>query len=374
MSPGEDPLSTFQLDPRSGVSLATQICTRIALQIADGDLAPGDLLPSVRSLAGRLGVNVNTVRAAYARLEADGLVQTRHGVGTVVLATPTGGLPNSAVPFGVNTIAVLVADLGAFYLPLVRGIQDVASDRGTLVLIADARDSPRLADAMTRRLIARGVDGIIAVSVGRMPDQLDSRVTRLPIVHVDQPDRRGYSLLFDGEGAGFSATSHLIDHGHDRIGLITAPLIWANVAEVSDGYRRAIEVGGADASAELVSEVPEFTIEAGRAAMARLLDLPHPPSAVFAAGSTLALGALTEAKSRGVRVPRDLAIVGYTDTPMAELVDPPLTMVEVPVREIGVRAMRMLSDLIDGKKPRRRRTVLDPELIVRQSCGPHDRE
>lgn len=73
----------------------------------------------------------------------------------------------------------------------------------------------------------------------------------------------------------------------------------------------------------------------------------------------------------GLATSRDLAIVGYTDTPLSTLVDPPLTMVEVPAREIGTRAMRTLSDLIDGKKPRRRRTVLPAELIVRESCGPH---
>ena len=79
-------LSTFRLDARSGLGIAAQIRTRIALLIADGDLVPGDRLPPVRDLAGHLGVNVNTVRSAYARLEADGLVRTRHGVGTEVLA------------------------------------------------------------------------------------------------------------------------------------------------------------------------------------------------------------------------------------------------------------------------------------------------
>lgn len=312
------------------------------------------------------------MRAAYAKLETDGLVQTRHGVGSVVLATPSGGSPSGALAFGVNTVAVLIAGFDPFYLPLVRGIQDVASERGTLVLVADARDSPRLADAMTRRLIARGVDGIIAASVGRLPDQPDEVVGRTPIVHVDQPDRRGHSLLFDGDAAGHTATRHLLDHGHERIGIITAPLVWPNVADVCNGYRRAIEDTGASPAAELVSEVPEFSIEAGRLGTARLLDLPTPPTAVIAASSTFALGALAEARSRGLRVPGDLAIVGYTDTPAAELVDPPITTVAVPVHEIGVRAMRLLSDLIDGKRPRRRRTVVKPELIVRDSCGPHD--
>ena len=175
-------MSTFQLYPRSGLGIAAQIRARIALQIADAELAPGDRLPSVRSLAGDLGVNVNTVRAAYAKLEADGLVATRQGIGSVVLATSTGGPPGGAVGFGANTIAVLIAGLNPFYLPMLRGIEDAASERGALVLITDSRDSPTLADAMMRRLIARGVDGIIAVSVGSTtPDPVPADgIARLP--------------------------------------------------------------------------------------------------------------------------------------------------------------------------------------------------
>jgi LacI family transcriptional regulator, repressor for deo operon, udp, cdd, tsx, nupC, and nupG len=366
-------VSTFQLYPRSGLGIAAQIHARLALQIADGERAPGERLPSVRLLAQELGVTVNTVRAAYAKLEADGLVETRHGVGSVVLATTNAGPHGGAVTFGANTIAVIIAGLDPFYLPMLRGIEDVARDRGALVLITDSRDSPSLADAVTRRLVARGVDGIIAVSVGPAPGPPPDHGGRgmPPIVYVDQPDRGGHSLLFDGIGAGHAATRHLIDHGHSRIGLLTAPLTWPNVAEVHRGYVQALEGTGTGPSPELVSEVPEFSVEAGRAALAGLLDLPDPPAAVFAADSSLALGALLEARLRGLVVPRDLAIVAYTDSLPATIVDPPLTVVAVPAREIGARAMHTLSDLIDGKLPRRRRTVMSAELVVRDSCGPH---
>jgi DNA-binding LacI/PurR family transcriptional regulator len=117
--------------------------------------------------------------------------------------------------------------------------------------------------------------------------------------------------------------------------------------------------------------VDEFTVDAGRVGLERLVDLPDPPSAVFAAGETLAVGVLQEARSRKIDVPGDLAITGYTDSPTAALVEPPLTMVSVPAREIGLQAMRTLSQLIRGKKVRTRRKVLDVELVVRDSCGSH---
>lgn len=368
-------LSTFGVNRRSGVGIATQIRTRIAFLIADGELVPGDRLPPVRELARQLGVNVNTVRAAYARLDADGLVRTRHGVGTVVLDARVESLPSADRSLGVNTVAVLIGGLDPFYLALLRGIEDVAAEDGTLVLIADTRDSPTLAEAMIRRLIARGVQGIVAASVGGIDGGEARDIPRTlrvpPIVYVDQPDRPGHVLLFDGRRAGYLATRHLAGHGHERIGIVTAPLSWPNVREVCDGYLQAIEEGAGRLSPPLVSEVSEFSVDAGRIGLARLLDGPNPPSAVFAAGEVLAFGVLAEARSRGMQVPGELAIAGFRDSPVAGLVDPPLTMVAIPAREIGIRAMRTLQQLMRGKKPRPRRTTLDVELVLRDSCGSH---
>jgi DNA-binding LacI/PurR family transcriptional regulator len=192
-----------------------------------------------------------------------------------------------------------------------------------------------------------------------------------PIVYVDQPDRSGHVFIFDGHGAGYAATRHLREHGHERIGIVTAPLAWPNVREVYEGYLEALEGTGLRPSQELVAETDAFDIDAARRALARLLEGPEPPTAVFAAGELLALGVLQEARTRALGVPRDLAIAGYTDSPTAALVDPALTMVSVPAREIGIQAMETLSKLIRGKRPRTRRTILSTELVVRHSCGAH---
>jgi DNA-binding LacI/PurR family transcriptional regulator len=367
----------LRLDPRSVVGITGQIRRRIALLVADGELRAGARLPAVRALAQQLGVSVNTVRSAYAKLEADGLVQTRHGVGTVVLPAGLDRLAAGSAPVGSNTVAVLIGGLNAFYLRLLRGIEDVADEQGTLVLVADSRDSPKLAAAMIRRLIARGIDGIIAVSIGGVDEHEihdhgrgDERMMP-PIVYVDQPDRKGYVVLFDGRRTGYLATRHLIEHGHEAIGILTAPLAWPTVREVYDGYVQALAEAGKRPSPTLVFEVSEFTLEAGRSGLARLLESDS-PSAVFAAGEVLTLGALQEARSRGIDVPGDLAIVGFTDSPSATLVEPPLTMVSAPAREIGLRAMRTLHALMAGTKPRPRRTVLDVELHLRASCGSHE--
>lgn len=369
----ERQLSSLRLDPASDLGIAGQIRARIALLIADGALDPGARLPSVRALADQLGTSVNTVRAAYAQLEAAGLVSTRHGVGTVVLPAGTDRLARSASRLVSDTVAVLTAGWDPFYLSLLQGIEDVAAEHGTLVLVAGTQDSQERAAAIIRRVVARGVDGIIAVSAGGI-DRRDtdgrSQGNRSipPVVHVDQPHRGGYSLVFDGDQGGYLATRHLGEHGHETIGFVTAPLSWPNVRDVHRGYLRALEE---NAGRPLVAEMEDFSLEAGRAGLARLLDAANPPSAVFAAGESLALGVMQEARDRGLDVPRDLAVAGYAASPAAELVDPPLTAVAVPARQAGAQAMRTLHALIAGKKPRPQRVVFDTELVVRASCGSH---
>ncbi|MFN8632024.1 MAG: substrate-binding domain-containing protein [Chloroflexota bacterium] len=363
-------LSSLRVSPDLGIGVTTQIRNGIALLIADGLLAPGERLPAVRDLAMDLGVNVNTVRAAYARLAADGLVETRHGVGTTVLERRPGVVAVGAPTLAANTVAVVIAGLSPFYLPLVQAIEDVAAEQGTLVLIGDARDSEAFGGVMLRQLIARGVSGLIAVSFGALPADLAGDATP-PIVYVDQPQRDGHVILFDGRSAGRLATRHLIEHGHRRVAIITAPTAWPNVGDVYDGYVEALLESGLLPDPDLVAETPDFREPHGGAALAKLQSLAEPPTAVFVAGETLAVGAMLEARSRGLIVPHDLAIAGYNDSPMAELMDPGLTMVAPPVEAAGAAAMRLLARLMAGEDPGPVRQTLDVELVVRGSCGPH---
>ena len=110
---------------------------------------------------------------------------------------------------------------------------------------------------------------------------------------------------------------------------------------------------------------------AGAEGARKLLALTQPPMAIFAIADMLALGALCAIKSAGLRIPQDIALVGFNDIPTAALVEPPLTTVAAPAQEMGAVAMQMLQDLIAGRKPSHRRVVLPVSLVVRQSCGAH---
>jgi DNA-binding LacI/PurR family transcriptional regulator len=363
-----DILRLVAVDPAAPLPLVAQLRQQLTLLITSGQLQAGEKLPPVRQVAAHLGINRNTVRAAYQHLETDGLVTLRQGRGTLVLpdeARRSRWLPARSPTF---TIGVLVPGLNPFYTPFLQGIEETARDGPWLLLVCYTHDQPELTRRYWEQLIAREVDGLIVAP--DLPESAGGRGPLPPVVHVDKPRVRGNMILLDSEEAGFLATRHLLEHGHHRIGLISGPLKWSNVRQCYAGYERALRSAGLGVDAHYVAEVPAFSIEAGRQGAQRLLELPHgPPTAIFGAADLLAIGAMQAIEQRGLRVPQDVAVVGYNDIDLAALVKPALTTVSAPSYDMGAAAMTMLLDLIAGRPVKRRRVKLPTELIVRQSCG-----
>jgi DNA-binding LacI/PurR family transcriptional regulator len=364
-----DVLSELRLDPSSDVTIVGQIRSQLTLLIADGRLGPGARLPAVRTLADALEVNVNTVRAAYARLESDGLVATRHGVGTVVQPVASATLRGGA-RYLANTVGVIIAGLDPFYLELLRGIETKAEEQGTLILIVAAHDTFLRATAAIRQLAARGAEGIIAASIGQ-PEPGTPSSSLPPIVYVDQPDLKGGVLVFDTERAGYDATRHLLDHGHRRIGFVSPPLEWPNLGPLFEGHRRAMAEAALDRDATALSIVGGFGVAAGRAGLAELVQREDRPTAVIGASALIAVGILEEARQRGLDVPGDVAIIGYADIDVTSSTHPPLTMISLPVFDVGVAAMTALQGMIAGTVKKPQRLVFDGTLEIRDSCGHH---
>jgi DNA-binding LacI/PurR family transcriptional regulator len=311
------------------------------------------------------------VRAAYARLEEDGLVATRHGVGTIVQPTAAGTLRPGGPRYLSNTVGVLIAGLDPFYLDLLRGIEEIADEKGTLVLVVDAQDSSTRASAAIRQLAARGAQGIIAASIGR-PEKGTPERSLPPIVYVDQPDRKGQVIVFDAERAGYEATRHLLDHGYSRIGFVSAPLEWPNQGALFEGYRRALLETGVDTGdASSLSIVHGFDVASGRQGLRQLVEQDDPPNAAITSGAMLAVGVLQEARQRGLDIPDDLGIIGYADVDVTRSTHPPLTMVSLPTFEAGVAAMTALQRMISGAGKKPERIIFKGTLEIRDSCGPH---
>jgi DNA-binding LacI/PurR family transcriptional regulator len=368
-----DILDKITINPRLEATLTQQLSQQFTWLIASGQIRPGDRLPTVRRLAEHLAVSVNTVRSVYQKLEADGLTATRHGAGTRVLAHDARPLVQIAAEMRSHTVGVVLPSLAnPFYHPFLAGVEEVAHPDLTMLFVCNTHDDPSEAWRYFAQLSAKHVDGIIVVSHDTSAFLAPGAgAPLLPVITVDWPEATGYALSLDLAGAGYQATRHLLSHGHRRVGLITWERERANVTLVNTGYQQALREAGLMPDAVLIARVPAFDMAAGAAGARRLLVLNSPPTAIFAIADTLALGAMAAIKGAGLRIPQDMALVGFNDIPTAALVDPPLTTVAAPAREMGVQAMRMLKDLIAGRSPAQAQVVLPVSLLVRASCGVH---
>ena len=154
--------------------------------------------------------------------------------------------------------------------------------------------------------------------------------------------------------------------GRQRVGTITGPQDMIAGIDRYQGYCQALQAMQRPLRAELVVE-GDFSEESGYRGMKKLL--PHKPDAVFVATDTMAMGALRALREEGVRVPQEIALVGYDDMPAASRFDPPLTTMNQATVRLGATAVEILLEVIQDPDSPRRHQLLQPELVVRSSCG-----
>ena len=370
-----DVAAQIRADPTLPATLAEQVREQLSWLIARGDLAPGDQLPSVRSLAAGLGINYHTVRSAYRRLEADGLLETRPGRRSRVARFDPRHLwpPGSATR--THVVGVVVPSLGPFYVELLEGALDAARSAGILLTVATTGDDQALALQSIAQLAAKGADGVVVVShdISNLVagDEEAPGGRSLPLVAVDRPGSLGLSVEADLEGAGYLLARHLVEDGHREIGFVTLEAPPSNVVPIEAGYRRALAEDGLRADERHVNRVGAWGLEAGEAAADRLLAGTGRPTALVAIADLLAIGAMRRLRRAGVLVPRDIAVTGIDDSPFAALVDPPLTSVALPARAMGAEAVAVLQRVWGDAAPAPTRSVLEVRLAIRDSCGPH---
>lgn len=169
--------------------------------------------------------------------------------------------------------------------------------------------------------------------------------------------------------AARQAVDHLVGLGHKRIACITnAHSSYTAAAERLRGYRQSLEIAGISYQEELV-RYGDFDPESGFNQMNNLLDTRLPISAVFVASDVVALGAIAAIRECGLRIPHDIALVGFDDVPLARYLDPPLTTVRLPTTELAVIACELLIQIIANSSSVQEQELLETQLIVRESCG-----
>ena len=273
---------------------------------------------------------------------------------------------------GTHILGVLIPDIqNPFFADVVRGVEDVAHRRGYSVLFHNVDESVERQRSSLDALRTERVDGVILPPVRENDRDVDALVADgIPIVCVDRRMARNAvdTVVANSEQGARDAVALLIEQGHRRIGMIGGDPALSTSRERRAGYERAHEEVGLEVDGSLVAEA-DGRIEGGRQAAERLLAQDDRPTALFTANNLMTLGALAAIHARELRIPEDICIVGYDDMPWAMALNPPLTTVRQPGEEMGRRAAELLLARIAEPDRSPSLVVLQPQLVVRKSCG-----
>ncbi len=281
-----------------------------------------------------------------------------------------------------ETVGLVLGDISNPYsAELANAVRERLWSSGYNLFICISEQSATEDITAFESLVDHNVDGIIVATRSneegddRLRDIVDSQMPVVVIGRDFQYDGVDY-VSADNMTGGFEATQHLIDLGHQRIGFIGADIKNRGSLKRLQGYLNALKAHDIEVDERLVtgrkeatSDVPGYSTERmGYEGMKRLLSLPSRPTAVFARNDFTAVGAMTAIKEAGLSIPKDVAIVGFDDIPMATHTSPPLTTVRQPMRQQGQIAAEMLLRRIgEDEISKRSERILNCELIIRQS-------
>jgi DNA-binding LacI/PurR family transcriptional regulator len=272
-----------------------------------------------------------------------------------------------------HTIALITPDIGnPFFTAVERGVEDVTTAHGYSLILCNSAEDPRREERYLRMLGAQRVDGLILASAGERYPYLDRVLqAKTAVVLLDRvlPGLPAPAVTLDNVDAARIATRHLVSLGHRRIGMVAPRHALSSATERIAGYRMELEVSGIPYDPELIADGRSL-LEEARVAAGALLDLPERPTALIVGNNLMTLGAVAAIEARGLRIPEDIAIVGFDDAIWADVLHPRLTTIAQPTYELGRTAADLLLRRIetpDSLVPLR--TAMSGRLLVRESCG-----
>ncbi len=274
-------------------------------------------------------------------------------------------------------IGLLISDIqNPFFSTLIRGVEDVAQRNGYSLILCNSDENPRKERHYVAVLCAEQVAGAIVVPTRERQHAMQIfEDHQIPVVAVDRRIAHHHidAVLVDNVRGAREAVEHLIANGYRRIGLITGPPTTTTGGERRDGYRQALQAACIPFDPAL-ERYGSFKEESGTLLAGELVDLVPPIDALFITNNLLTLGALEALHARGLRVPDDIAAVGFDEMPWAALSAVSLTTVTQPVYDLGsTAATRLFQRLHHPGASARQEIVLTPTLRVRDSSRPHAR-
>ncbi|MFF4584920.1 LacI family DNA-binding transcriptional regulator [Streptomyces sp. NPDC001388] len=326
--------------------------------------------PTIRDVADRAGVSKSLVSLV---LRGSDQVRAEKREAVLRAVRELGYRPNAAARSlseqRSRTVGVLLHDLrNPWYVDLLDGLNSLLHTAGLHMLLADARLNRRVGQDPAGPFLDLGADGLVVVGTLPDPAALGTVAERIPVVVAGarEPVPAGVDVVAgdDGQGARL-VTEHLLGLGHRRIAHI------AGYGAVGELRRRSFEAVMRDrGTGRALVEACDMTEEGGHRAAVRLLGRPDRPTAVFAVNDIASVGVLSAAEELGLRVPRDLSVVGYDNTSTSRLRHLWLTTVDNAGHEVGRRAARCLLDRFEGRGGDGRVRLATPTLEIRGTTAP----
>jgi LacI family transcriptional regulator len=334
---------------------------------------------TIKDIARELGISPSTVSRAL-KDHPDISPDTKKAVNE--LAEKLNYQPNivalSLRQSKTNTIGVIIPEIVHFFFStVISGIEDVAYSAGYNVILAQSNESQTREISDIKALFNSRVDGML-MSVSRETtnfDHIESMLAKgVPIVFFDRvyDTAQASKIIVDDFTGAKEATLHLIDQGCKRIAHIEGPPNLEISKQRLEGYKEALKEHNMPFNKELVAICPSGTIEEGKKATEKLLGLKNPPDAIFATNDPAAMGAMQAIKAKGLKMPHDVALVGFSNWFFSSLMDPPLSSVDQPGFEMGQEAAKLLIRQIekqekDDEDITPETKILKTRLIIRES-------
>ena len=259
-----------------------------------------------------------------------------------------------------------------FLQDLLVGLKMALADTGYHLMLLSPQTAANGVNAFVQAAMQHGLDGVVLMGVNEHLPAVEALISSgRPCVGLDLQvtgPRASYVTSNNVTGAE-AAVHHLVELGHERIATITGNMPLIAAVDRLTGYRNAMAEAGLEVP-EGYEQEGDFFIESGHKSMEALLALDIPPTAVFAGGDTMAIGAMQAIADAGLRVPDDISVIGYDDIDHAAIVRPALTTVSQDYLAIGQAAVRLLTQIMDDEDHEPQPQVLPGRLIVRASTGP----
>lgn len=271
-------------------------------------------------------------------------------------------------------ISLIIPDIqNPFYSFVARGVEDVANRHNCTLILGNADGDAAKEETYLNVVRAESVDGIIAPPIDQGKQSIVVRLVQegIPVVSIDGPlpHVEVDSVYVDNIKGTTEAVNYLIQLGHRRIAILCGPLNYLGFQERFEGYKQALEAN----QIPLVKHYLKFgqsSQEVGCILTGELWDLDEPPTAVFACDNLFTAGALEALYSKGISIPHHVSVVGFDDLPAMRSYNPPLTAVRQSAYKLGETAATLLFRRIEQPGRDSEKVILEPELIVRGSCGP----